>query len=115
MVIAMVAVWMVETSVHQVVNVIAVRYRLMAAAGTVLMTIATHFRGAADRVAFADLDNVLFNAIAFWMVQMSVLKIIYMVSVSDGDMPAMGAMMVGRAGIGGGGHGGLLLLSQFSP
>ena len=56
----MFAVWMVETSVHEVVNVIAVRYRLMAAAGTVIMTIATHSRGAADRVAFADLDDVLF-------------------------------------------------------
>ena len=85
----MFAVWMVETSVHEVVNVIAVRYRLMAAAGTVIMTIATHSRGAADRVAFADLDDVLFNAIAFWMVQMSVLHIVYVVSVTDSDMPAM--------------------------
>ncbi len=53
------------------------------------MTIATHSRGAADRVAFADLDDVLFNAIAFWMVQMSVLHIVYVVSVTDSDMPAM--------------------------
>ena len=109
----MVAVWMVKTTVHEVVDVIAMRDCFVAAAGTVVVPLATDLGRTADRVFFANLDDVLVNELAFWVVQMSVLKIIYMVSVSDGDMPAMGAMMVGHAGIGGGGHGGLLLLSQF--
>ena len=79
------------------------------------MTIATHSRGAADRVAFADLDDVLFNAIAFWMVQMSVLHIVYVVSVTDSDMPAMGAVLVAGVSIGSRGHGAFLLLIGGSP
>ena len=42
------------------VDVIAVRHRLVAAAGTGSCPKATHFGGATDRVAFADLDDVLF-------------------------------------------------------
>jgi hypothetical protein len=83
-VVAMVAVRVVKTIVHQVVDMIAVRHLLVAAAGSMFVTLAPDLRSTTDGVSFAYLDDVLFNKLAFRMLQMSVLQIVDVVSVTDG-------------------------------
>ena len=94
----MVAVRVVKTIVHQVVHVIAVRHRFVAAAGSMFVTLATDLRSAMDGVAFANLDDVLFNKLAFRMLQMSVLQIVDVVSVTDSEMTTIGIVHVGTRG-----------------
>jgi hypothetical protein len=98
MVVAMVAVRVVKTIVHQVVHVIAMRHRLVAAAGSMFVTLAPDFGSATDGVSFANLDDVLFNKLAFRMLQMSVLQIVDVVSVTDGEMTTIGIVHVGTGG-----------------
>ena len=51
-----------------------------------------------DGVSFANLDDVLFNKLAFRMLQMSILQIVDVVSVTDSDMPAIGIVDVSTRG-----------------
>ncbi len=57
----MVAVGVVKPAVDQVVEMIAVRHGLVAAAGTMLVTGATVLRSAAHGVKIADLNHVLID------------------------------------------------------
>jgi hypothetical protein len=94
----MVAVRVVKTTVHQVVHVTAVRHRFVAAAGPMFVTLAADLRSAMDGVSFANLDDVLFNKLAFRMLQMSVLQIVDVVSVTDSEMTTIGIVHVGTRG-----------------
>jgi hypothetical protein len=111
----MVAMSMVKSTVDEVVDVIAVRHRFVSAAGTVLMPMATNLGRATIGVSFTDFDDVLFNKLAVRMVEMAVLQVVYVVSVTDSEMPALGAVMVGGTGIGGSGHDGFLQLISCAP
>ena len=79
----------------------------MAAAGTVMVPIAMH--SGVQRIGLFSLISMMCSSTSSPSGGADVRpEGIYVVSVTDSDMPAMGAMLVGRAGIGGGGHGGLL-------
>ena len=65
MIVTMIAVRMVQVTIHEIVDVIAVRHSLMSAIGTVymrgLVTFASVVRRAAIRVLRTDLQGMLFN------------------------------------------------------
>lgn len=98
MVIAVCPVRVMEVAAYQVVLVIAVRYHLVSASGTVpvrgIVAIALVIRRAPVRVRAADSDRVLLDRGAGLMLQVSVLQVISVVVVADGHVAAARAMLV---------------------
>jgi hypothetical protein len=97
-IIAMVAMRMVNTAADEVVDMVAVRDCLVAAARTMAVSIAAMLRGAADRVQIVDFNDVLIGLSATGVEQMAVLQIIDMVSMADSEVSAVRAMLVCGAG-----------------
>jgi hypothetical protein len=96
MIVAMVAMWMVEMTLYQVIDMIAVRNCFMATTGTVLvaffMLSAIVPRSALCRIVSADRNLVLVHAIGFHVMQVSVVQVIHMIIVLHGCVTAIGAM-----------------------
>ena len=64
--------------------------KLVAAAGMM--------RRAAIRIGLAHRDHMLVHMVAMRTVQVAVVKIVDMVAVANGGVPAIGAVLVGMAG-----------------
>jgi hypothetical protein len=97
-VVAVVAVRMVQMSGHQVIDVIAVRHRFMPAAGAVNVFLGvgpTSVLGrAAGRIARANFQLVLLDLAAVWMVQMAIVDVIDVSVVLDRRVAAARAVLV---------------------
>lgn len=91
-VIAMVAVRMVQVSIHQIIDMVAMRYCVMTATGTVHMrgVVCTAFmiRCATVRIGARYLDHVLIDVIAMGVVQVPVVQIVDVAVMADGRMTA---------------------------
>jgi len=100
-VVAMVAVRMMQASVNKVINVIAVRNGGMAAIGTmnVLPVVAFRAQRAFVGIDVAHRDDMFVHMIAMRMMQMAVVKIIHMPVVHDGDVAAIFAVDMGMIGV----------------
>jgi hypothetical protein len=98
MVVAMIAMLMVQPAIDQVVDVISVRHSLMAAPRPMdvskLMALAAVFRCAADWIFLVDLDDVRLAVAAARMVKLAVMQIINMVAMHHGDVAATRAVFV---------------------
>ncbi len=114
-VVAMIAVGMVQATIDEVVDVIAVRDRLVTAAGSMHVPVAPDFRRAARRIALAHFDDMLVDTSIMWVQEMSVLQVIDVVAMADGDVPAAWAMLVSGAWIVRAGHEALLLHLVTNP
>ena len=99
MVVTLVAVGMVQVSVNQVVDVVAMRYSLVTAVRAVnmagLMTAAV-VACTPTRVGIGDLDDVLVVVVLVGAVQMPVMQVADGVAVLDGGVAATGPMGVFR-------------------
>lgn len=97
-VVAVIAVRMVQVTVHQVVGVIAVGDSLVAAARTVLVsflvTAAVMARCAGGRIGRTDRQRMLLDLAADRVVQVAVVQVIDMAIVLDGRVAAVGAVLV---------------------
>ena len=91
MVIAVAVVRMMEVAVDQVVDVIAVRHRLVAAAGAVLMlgvvSAAAVIWSALGWVGVADLDRMLIDVVVVRTVEVPVVEIVDMTGMHDRGVP----------------------------
>lgn len=89
---------MVKVSIHHVVGMVAVRQRLMAAAGSVLVICpvgaAVVVGRAAVGIFLGDLERVLAPVVAMLVVEMPVVQVVEMAGVVDGGMSAAGAVLV---------------------
>ena len=98
MVVAVVAVRMVQVPVYQVINMIAVGNGLVPAARTVpvarFVTAAGVVRRTAVRVFIADLQHMFVNVVAVGVVKVSVVKIINMIAVANRGVAAVFAVNV---------------------
>lgn len=98
MVVAMVAMRMVQMAVDEIIDVIAMWHGLMTATGSMdmrgIMTSATMFRGAVRRVFLTYLDNMLVDMTIMRMVKMTVMQIINMVAVANSNVSATGFVLV---------------------
>ena len=96
MVVAVIAVGMVQLPRDQVVDMIAVRNRLVTAARTMLvigfMTRVAERRRAMVRILGAHLDRVLLDDVAVLMMQMTVMKVVDMVAMLNSDVAAAGTV-----------------------
>ena len=83
-------------AVHQVIDMIAVWHCLVTASGTMdvagLMAGTTMVRRTSIWICRGHLDHMFIDLVAFDMLQMAVLKVVNMTTVSYGGMPAMRAV-----------------------
>lgn len=95
-VVAMVAVRMMEVAVHEVVNMVAMRDGRVSAIGAVNM-LRLVFGGGKSRRAFVgvrgiDGNSMFIYVVAMRMMKMAIVKVIYMPFVFDGGMAASGCV-----------------------
>ena len=103
MVVAVVAVRVVQMTINEVVRVVAMRYGFVSAAGAVYMSrfvaVAVMIWGADVRVGGADGDAVFIDVVAVRMVQVSVVQVINVAFVLDGGVAAACAVLVFVIGV----------------
>jgi hypothetical protein len=90
----MIAMRMVHTSVDDIVDMIAMRDRVMTASRSVRMTPALHIGCAPYGRIGVHRDNVFVNMVAMHVVQMPLMKIVQMTIVTDGLVTAIWAVLV---------------------
>jgi hypothetical protein len=99
----MVPMRVVQVAVDQVVDVIPMRYRLVTASRSVLVPRlvprAAMLRRAAVGILGRHLDHVLVDMIAVGMMQVPIVKIVDVLAVLDGLVPAIGAVLVRMIGV----------------
>jgi len=99
----MIAVRMMQVTVYQVIDVIAVGNRFVPASRTMHMvggmSAAAMVRGANLRIGFRNSDNMLVHMIAMRMMQMTVVQIIHVTVMNDCRVPAVRAVLVGMVGV----------------
>ena len=111
MIVAVIAVRMVQASVHEIVDMITVRHGFVSAVPAMLVRAAS-LRSAGHRVCRADRNDMLVNMVTVHMVQMAIVQIIDMAVMANRRMPTARAMrmdVIGMVLLGAGGHGYLLL------
>ena len=97
----------VQASFHQIVGVVAVRHRLVAAVRAVpvpgLVAALVFAVRAGVRVAGADLQRVFFDHVVLTgrMVQVAVVQVVHMVAMLEGGVTAVGPMFVVVVVVGG--------------
>lgn len=99
----MVPVRVVQVAVDEVVDVVAMRHRLMPATGAVLVprlvSLAAMLGRAAIRVLRSHLDGVLVDVVAVHVVQVPVVQVIDMITVPHRSVPAVGAVLMRVIGV----------------
>jgi hypothetical protein len=97
-IVAVIAMWMVKASIHEIINMVAVRHSLMAAVGPVPMTClmagGAALGIAAVRIPIGHGNHMLFGATALGMLKAPVIEVIDVAFVLHGEMAASGAMNV---------------------
>ena len=103
MVVAVIAVLVMEPTVDDIVDVVAMRNRLVSAAGSMdvagLMTLVAIVRRALDRISRRHFNNVLIDLVPHLMVQMSVMQVIDVIAVSHREMTTLRSVMMGMLGM----------------
>ena len=103
MVVAVVAVRVVQVTIDEVVDVVAMRHRFVAATGAVhvsrFVAAAVVFRRAGVWVGGADGDAVFIDVVAVRMVQVAVVQVINVAFVFDGGVTAIRAVLVFVVGV----------------
>jgi hypothetical protein len=98
MVIAMIAMRMVQMVVHQVIHMIPMGNGLMPTSGTVhmrlLVTAAGVLRSAASGIRRVDCQRVLLHGVAMGMVQVAIVQVIDVALVQNPLVAAVRAMLV---------------------
>jgi hypothetical protein len=97
-IVAMIAMRMVQSAVYEVVNVVTMRHRFMSAVRTVhvgAVNLGRAFRG----IGGADRNGMFVHVIVVHMVEMTIVKIVHMALVPDRRVPAIRAMPVRVVGV----------------
>ena len=99
MVVAVPVVWVVEMSIDQVADVIAVGDGFMAAARpmnvAILMTSTVVTGSAMGRVSVVHFDLALIDVVAVGSVEVTVVQVADVIAVLDGGMTTIGAVGMG--------------------
>jgi hypothetical protein len=95
-VVAVALMRMVQVPIHQIIRMVSMRHRVVAALGPVhmLLTMAAVLRGAPRGVLLTDRDDVLIHVIPMRAVQMPIVQIADMPLVLDRHMSAFLAVLV---------------------
>lgn len=117
MIVAVVAMRVVQAAIDEVIDMVAMRHGFMSAAGAVdvarFVSAAILTRRAAIRVGLANRDDVLVHMVAMRVMQVAVMQVVHVVPVAHGGMPAARSVFVVVVRVMGGaasGHGAVLCL-----
>jgi hypothetical protein len=94
----MFAMWMVQPTVHEIVDVVTVRHRFMSAVWTVCVW-TVDLRRAFYGICSIDRDDMFVHMILVHMVEMAVVKIIHVAVMANRGVPAFRAMLVSVVGM----------------
>ena len=97
-IVAMVPMRVMKAAVNEVIDMVSMRNRLVAAAWAVTVSIIANLGCAFDGVGTADVDDVLVDLSVTGMMQAAVMKVVNVVAVADCHMSAVGAVPVCGAG-----------------
>ena len=106
MVVTMIAVGMVQPSIHEIINVVAMGHGFVPARRAMLVR-AARFCRALHRIGGIDGHDMLINMIPMHVMKMAIMEIIDMAIMADRRVPTIGTMLVGVIGMmlfGAGGH-----------
>jgi hypothetical protein len=92
-VIAMAIMWVMQPSVHEVIDVITVRHLFVSAARTMRMR-APGLGRAARGVGIANFDNMFVDMIFMHVMQMTIVQIIDMAVMAHSRVPTVGTMLM---------------------
>jgi hypothetical protein len=99
----MVAVRVMQAAVDQIVDVLAVRHRFVAAARSVamrcVMTASAMLHAAAVGIGGGHFDDVLLDLALVGVIQVPVVEVIDMSVVANGDVTAAGAVLMLMRGV----------------
>jgi hypothetical protein len=93
MVVAMIAMGMVQPSIHEVIDMVPVGHGFVPA-GWAVGVRAGRLRRALNRIGRVDWDGMLINVTLVRVMQMAIMKIIDMIIVPNRRMPAVATMHV---------------------
>ena len=103
MIVAMVAVRMMQMPVDQIVDVVSVRHRLVPAPRTMnvprLVSAALVTGRTRVRILRRNLDRVLIDMPVMHVMQMTVVKIVDMIAMLESRVPASGTVLMGVIGV----------------
>jgi hypothetical protein len=97
-IVAVVAVWMVQPAVYEIVNMVAMRDGFVTAVWAVLMS-AVVFRRAARGICRVDRDDMLVDVVLVHVMKVTIVKIVHVVSMPDRGVAAVRAMPMGVVGM----------------
>ena len=89
----MVIMWVMQSSVHEVIDVIAVRHGFVSAARPMRMR-APGLRRAAQGIGVADLDNVFVDMIPMHVMQMTIVEVIDVAIVAHSRVSTTRTMLM---------------------
>lgn len=99
-IIAVIAMRMVQASVAQIVEMIAMRHEFMSA---ILMSALAGSRNAGVRIEVADFDDVFVIVVAMSEMQMTVVEVIHVIAMPDARVSAVFGVRVSVVGVRGAG------------
>jgi hypothetical protein len=94
MVVAMLAMGVVQPTVDEIVGVVTLRNRLVAAARAMLVAIARMIWSAANRVHIADLENVFIHVTLVRVLHVAILQVINMITMVYRNVSAVRPVLV---------------------
>jgi hypothetical protein len=95
----MIAVRMVQPTVYEVVNMVAMRHRFVSAVWTVRVR-AMDFGRALHGICGVDRDGVLIHVILVHTMEMAIVQIVHMIVMANRSVSAVRAMLVSVVGVG---------------
>jgi hypothetical protein len=98
MIVTVVAMRIMQPTVHDVIDVVAVWYCLVSAVRAVRVC-AADLRCAVHGICAIDSDNMFVDMVLVQVVQMTVVKVIYMAVMPNCGMPAARAVLMGVVGM----------------
>jgi hypothetical protein len=95
-IVAVITVWMMQATIHEIIHMVAVRDRFVAAPGSVNMCgiVAGARSGVTIGIDLADFDHVLIDMPSVRMMQMPVMQIIDVPIVFHRDVAAIAAVLM---------------------
>jgi hypothetical protein len=97
-VVAVIAVWVMQVSVYKVVDVVTVRYSFVTAVRAMRVR-ALGSRSVLRRIRSIDRQGMLVNMIPMHVVQMAVMHIVHVTIMADRSVPAGRSVLVGVVGM----------------
>jgi hypothetical protein len=97
-VVAMIAMGMMQPSTHDVIDVVAMGHGFVPA-GRAMLVRAAGLRRALHGICGVDCDDMLIDVILMQVMKMAVMEIVDMALMADRRMPAVGTVLVGMVGM----------------